>query len=125
LWPKAQQTIRLVRGNVIQTVESFSKAVAGSRSLCYTAVAFRNIERCRGAKVAAERVIMKSLPVQDAEKKVDPVQMTTNGYGFVVRAKDSQGLRWLIEYETREDAEQARAEMVRVIQKAIAYQAYP
>jgi hypothetical protein len=67
---------------------------------------------------------MKGYPMQDAEKKVDRVQMTTNGYGFVVRAKDSQNLCWSIEYETREDAEQARTEMVRVIEKAIAYQAY-
>jgi hypothetical protein len=59
---------------------------------------------------------MKSFPVQHAEKKVDREQITTNGYGFAIRAKDS--------HETREDAERARAEMVRVIQKAIAYQEY-
>lgn len=54
--------------------------------------------------------------MQDAEKKVDRMQIATNGYGFAVREKDSN--------KTREDFEYARAKTVRVIQEAIACQAY-
>jgi hypothetical protein len=68
--------------------------------------------------------IVKGNTMQDAEEKVDRVELTTKGYGFIVRAKDSKGLSWSIEYETREEAEQARAEMVRLIEKAVAYRAY-
>lgn len=62
--------------------------------------------------------------MQDAESKVGPVQQTTNGYGFVVRARDSMQPCWSIEYETPDDAEQGRAEMVRALSRSVSYVSY-